>query len=66
MKAVKVAVLAAQWDMLATPSIMWTTLCGVLAAQDTHGNSRGLEGPFGGGILYMKNFYGLELLNNHF
>ena len=26
----------------------------------------GLEVPLGGYPLYMKNFYGLELLKNHF
>ena len=31
-------------------------LQGVLALQDTHG----------GVLLYTKNFYGLELLTNHF
>ena len=42
-------------DVLATP-------CGMSAAQETHGNSRGLLGPWGGGMggLYMKHFYGLK------
>ena len=68
MKAVKVAVLAtphgvaaAPCDMLAALRVMLATLGGVSATQDTHGNSRGLEGP-SGGVLYMKNFYGLELI----
>ena len=39
---------------------------GALALQDTHGTSRGPEGPSRWGVLYMKNFYGLELLKNHF
>ena len=42
MKAVKVAVFAAPCDMLVT--------------QDTHGNSRGLDGPSGweGGTIHEK------------
>ena len=59
-KAVKVAVLAALRGVSATPH-------SVSATQDTHWNCRGLEGHSeGGGVLYMKKFYGLELLKNHF
>ena len=61
MKAVKVAVLAAMWGLSATLSGMSGTLhgvsaklrdvlviqCGMLFAQDTHGNSRGLKGHWG-------------------
>ena len=55
------SVAAASCDMLAALRVMLATLGGVSATQDTHGNSRGLEGP-SGGVLYMKNFYGLELI----
>ena len=74
-KAVKVAVLAAPCNVLVAPRGVSATPCGVPAAlrgmfaiQDTHGNSRGAWGTLGGerGVLYMKNFYGLELLKNHF
>ena len=37
------------------------TPCSMLAVQDTPGAWGTL-----GGVLYMKNFYGLELLKNHF
>ena len=40
------------------------TPCGMLAGQDTPGAWGTLGGK--GGVLYMKNFYGLELLKNHF
>ena len=40
-------------------------MCGMLAGQDTHGNSRGAWGTLGGGVLCMKKFYGLEW-NSHF
>ena len=63
MKAVKVAVFAAPCNVLATPHSMYAALHvmsaalpgmpaaprGVLALQDTHGNSRGPEGASGGG-----------------
>ena len=79
-KAVKVAVLAAPGNVLAAPRGMSaaprSVLAaphgvpaaphGVLALQDTHGKSRGAWGTLGGDVLYMKNFYGLELLKNHF
>ena len=72
MKAVKVAVLAAPCGMLAAPHGVSATMCGMLAAphgvlalQDTFGNSRGPEGPPRGDTIH-ENFYGLELLKNHF
>ena len=48
---------AAPYGVSATP---YGVSAGVLALQDTHGTLRG------GGLLHMKNFYGLELLKNHF
>ena len=77
MKAVKLAVLAAPGNVLATPRGALAAPCGMLAAphgvpaalsgvlalRDTHGKSMG---AWGGELLYMKNFYGLELLKNHF
>ena len=51
-KAVKVAVLAAPCNVLVAPR-------GMLALQDTHGNSRGPTGSSGG-----KKFYVLELLKS--
>ena len=30
------------------------------------GTARGLRDPQGGGVIYMENFYSLELLKNHF
>ena len=81
MKAASVAVLAAKCDMLAAlrnmlasprqvlaaPHIVSAVVRGLLAAQDTHRNSRGLEGPLEGmAVLYMTFFWGLELLKNHF
>ena len=58
--AVKVAV--------RSTALMPCQLRGVLAVQDTHGNSRGAWGTlgWGGGVLYIKNFYGLELLKKNF
>ena len=43
-------------------------LATLLNVSDSHGNSRGLEGPSGGGgrLLYMKNSYVLKLLKNPF
>ena len=80
MKAVKVAVLAAPCNVLAAPHIhsmlaiphsVLTTprglpaaLCDVLSLK-VNGNSRGPEGPSGGGHIH-ENFYGLVLLKNHF
>ena len=59
MKAVKVAVSAALRDMSAAPcgmSVaprdMLAAPCNMLATQDTHGTSRGLEGPLGGEMGY--------------
>ena len=70
MKAVKLAVLAESGNVLAAPPGMPAALrgmpaalSGVLALRDTHGKSMG---AWGGELLYMKNFYGLELLKNHF
>ena len=75
------AVLAAPCNVLAAPHNVSAALRGVsallrsvpaaphwvLALQDTHGNSRGPEGPSGGGggTIHVK-FYGIELLKNHF
>ena len=56
--------LAVPRNMLAAPHDV-SAPCDMLATQDTYGNSRGLEGP-SGGLLYMKNFYGLELLKKSF
>ena len=49
MKAVKVAVSATPSDVSDAPHDVLATVRAVLATQDTHGNSRGLEGPLGGG-----------------
>ena len=76
MKAVKVAVSTAMCNVSAAPRGASAALRGMLAAlrgvsaalrgmlagQDTPG----AWGTLGGGGLYMKNFYGLELLKNHF
>ena len=53
---------AAPRGMSAAPRGVPVAMHGVLALQDTHGNSRGQRG----GVLYMKNFYSLELFKNHF
>ena len=54
-QAVKVAVLAATHGMSAAPCGVLATLRGVLLTQDTHGKSRGLEGPSGrGGNIHEK------------
>ena len=68
MKAVKVAVLAAPRGVSAAPHGVSAALHGVSAAprgmlaaphsmlplQDTHGNSRGPEGPWGGVTIHEK------------
>ena len=46
-------------------------LATLLNVSDSHGNSRGLEGPLlgeggKGGVLYMEKNSSLELLKNHF
>ena len=63
MKVVKVAVSTAMRDVSAAPRGVSAALRGMLAGQDTPGAWGTLRG---GGVLYMKNFYGLELLKNHF
>ena len=45
--AVKVAMLAAPRIVLSDLRDVSAIVCGMLAAQDTHGNSMGLEGPLG-------------------
>ena len=60
------SVSVAPYDESAAPYGVSAAPYGVLALQDTHGTSRGPEGPSQGGVLYMKKFYGLELLKNHF
>ena len=44
---------AAPCGMSAAPRDMLAAPCNMLATQDTHGTSRGLEGPLGG-LLYIK------------
>ena len=77
MKAVQVAVFATPHGMLAVPRgvsvaqhcvlVVPAALRGMLALQDTHGNTRGAWGTLGGGsVIYMKIFYGLELLKTYF
>ena len=79
MKAVKVAVSTAMCDVSAAPRGaaaalrgmpaalrgVLAALRGMLAGQDTPG-AWGTLGGVGGLVLYMKNFYGLELLKDHF
>ena len=76
MKAVKVAVSTAMRDVSAAPRgasaalrnvsatlrAVSAALRGMLAGQDTPG----AWGTLGGGVLHLKNFYGLKLLKNHF
>ena len=57
---------AAPYGKSAAPYGVSAALHSVMALQDTHGTSRGAWGTLGGGVLHMKNFYGLELLKNHF
>ena len=74
MKAVKVAVSIAMRNVSAAPRgasaarrVGRTTRC-VCHTMQYVGRSRhprGLRDPQGG-VLYMKNFYGLELPKNHF
>ena len=82
MKAVQVAVLAtphgmsavlrdmsfSQRGVLVAPRSVPAALRGMLALQDTHGNTRGAWGTLGegGSVIYMKIFYGLELLKTYF
>ena len=65
MKTVKVT---SQQALLATLNNVTGAPHGMLAPPDSHFNSRGLEVPSGGRgvVLFMKNLYGLELLENHF
>ena len=49
MKAVKV-----MCDVSAAPRGVSDTSHGMLATQDTHGNSRGLEAPAGGFTIHEK------------
>ena len=59
MKAVKVAVPATLRDVSAAPSNMRAAMCDMsattrdmLSTPDTNRNSRGLEGPSGGGTIH--------------
>ena len=63
--------MTSQQALLATLNNVTGAPHGMLAPPDSHFNSRGLEVPSGGregggGVLFMKNLYGLELLKNHF
>ena len=71
-KAVKVAVLAPH-GVSTTPHVSCTmqlighTLLCVGRTRQSWELQEGLRDPRGvGGLLYMKQFYGLELLKNHF
>ena len=55
-KVVKVAVSATMRDMSAAPQDLSPTTRDMLAKQDKHGNSRGLEGLSGGGYYIWKIF----------